>query len=250
MTDKRSFFLDIPVDLLSMEETLHIIHRRIESGIFTEHVDVNTAKIIQAQDDSRLKQCIESCDIVSIDGMGVVWGARLLGIKVPERVAGIDLFYNLLKLSAAHKYSVYLLGAEEEIVHKVQQRIKKLYPDLVVAGYNNGYFWGREKTVVKSIQQSGAQLLIVAISTPKREYFINRWKEQLGVTFVMGVGGTFDVVAGRVKRAPKWMQMSGLEWLYRLLQEPRRLWKRYFTTNIRFVWLMLERLFFQREKSR
>lgn len=249
MADKRDFFLGIPIDLLSMEETLQTIHRRIESGIFTEHVDVNTAKIIQAQDDSRLKKCIESCDIVSIDGMGVVWGARLLGIKVPERVAGIDLFYHLLKLSAAHKYSVYLLGAEEEIVYSVQQRLKKLYPDLVVAGYNNGYFWGREKTIVKSIQQSGAQLLIVAISTPKREYFINRWKEQLGVTFVMGVGGTFDVVAGKVKRAPKWMQVIGLEWLYRLLQEPHRLWKRYFTTHTKFAWLMLQKILFPSGKG-
>ncbi|MNR41476.1 putative N-acetylmannosaminyltransferase [compost metagenome] len=115
-----------------------------------------------------------------------------------------------------------------------------MYPHLKVAGHHHGYFWDDEAAIVEKIRASGAQLLFVAITSPKKENFINRWQDQLGVNFVMGVGGTFDVVAGKVKRAPKWMQDCGLEWFYRIIQEPKRMWKRYFITNSKFAWLLLK----------
>jgi len=172
--------------------------------------------------------------------MGIVWGARFLGHKVPERVAGVDLFHELLAMSADNGFSVYLLGAEDEIVSSTANRVQQLYPALKIAGYHHGYFWKDETTVVEKIRDSGAQLLFVAITSPKKENFINRWREELGIDFVMGVGGTFDVVAGKVKRAPLWMQRWGLEWLYRVIQEPRRMWKRYLLTNSKFAWLLIK----------
>jgi N-acetylglucosaminyldiphosphoundecaprenol N-acetyl-beta-D-mannosaminyltransferase len=202
------------------------------------------------QKDPQLATSVRESDIINIDGMGVVLGARMLGHDVPERVTGIDLFYELLAMSARKGYSVYLLGAHDDVVNEAARRVKTLYPELKLAGYHHGYFWDDEEAMVNKVRASGAQLLFVAITSPKKENFINRWREQLGVTFVMGVGGTFDVVAGKVKRAPLWMQKSGLEWLFRVIQEPRRMWKRYLVTNSKFAWMLLnEKLKQLRQKS-
>lgn len=143
-------------------------------------------------------------------------------------------------MSASSNFSVYLLGATDEVVSKTAAIVRALYPDLNIAGYHNGYFWEDEEAMVKKIRTSGAQLLFVAITSPKKENFINQWKDHLGVNFVMGVGGTFDVISGKVKRAPLWMQKHGLEWLYRVIQEPRRMWMRYLTTNTKFAWLLIK----------
>ncbi|MCY1438840.1 N-acetylglucosaminyldiphosphoundecaprenol N-acetyl-beta-D-mannosaminyltransferase [compost metagenome] len=191
------------------------------------------------RDDAQLNESVRSCDIINIDGMGVVLGARFLGHQVHERVAGVDLFHELLAMSAREGLSVFLLGAKDEVVAATAEKVQALYPDLKIAGYHHGYFWDDEAAMVEKVRVSGAQLLFVAITSPKKENFINHWRDQLGVTFVMGVGGTFDVVAGKVKRAPLWMQKYGLEWLYRVIQEPGRMWKRYLTTNSKFAWLLV-----------
>ena len=224
----------------TMQQTIEYIADRIEEGLFTQHVVVNVAKLVNMRNDSVLDTSVRTCDIVNIDGMGVVLGARMLGHDVPERVAGIDLFHNLLEMSVERGYPVYLLGAKDEVVAAACQQIQELYPDLIVAGHHHGYFWDDEISVVNEISKSGARLLFVAITSPRKENFINKWKDQLGVDFVMGVGGTFDVVAGKVKRAPVWMQNYGLEWLYRVIQEPRRMWRRYLVTNSKFAWLLMK----------
>lgn len=223
-----------------MSESVSYIKRRIEGGEFTQHCVINVAKVVNAQSDLELKESVNSCHIVNIDGMGVVLGARFLGHSVPERVAGVDLFHELLEMSAANHFSVFLLGAKDDVVSTAASKVKALYPGLKVAGYHHGYFWDDEAALVEKVRASGAQLLFVAITSPMKENFINRWRDQLGVTFVMGVGGTFDVVAGKVKRAPQWMQKYGLEWLYRVIQEPGRMWKRYLTTNSKFAWLLIK----------
>jgi len=192
--------------------------------------------------DLALRDAVNSCDLVNIDGTGVVWGARLLGHRVPERVAGIDLFWALLDWASTHNESVFLLGAKEEVIRDTVIALEESHPNLHIAGSHNGYFWDDEEVVVKQIRESGASMLFVAITSPKKEIFINKWKEQLGVCFAMGVGGTFDIVAGRSRRAPLWMQKSGLEWFYRILQEPRRMWKRYLVTNTIFAWLLVKAL--------
>ncbi|MEQ1635538.1 MAG: WecB/TagA/CpsF family glycosyltransferase [Methylococcales bacterium] len=231
------------MDSASMDETVAYIEQRILNGEFTQHVVVNVAKLVHMQTDTELAQSITACDIINIDGMGVVLGARILGYEIPERVAGVDLFHRLLGLSAKNGFPIFLLGAEADIVAKTAQIAETRYPGLKIAGFHHGYFWDEEELIVNKIGQSGAKLLFVAITSPKKENLINKWQDKLGVDFVMGVGGTFDVIAGKVKRAPLWMQKSGLEWLYRVIQEPRRMWKRYFVTNSKFAWLMFKNLF-------
>lgn len=228
-----------PVHTLSMRETVELIDARLRAGVFTQHVVVNVAKLVHMQSDAALDASVRACDIVNIDGMGVLWGARWLGHDVPERVAGVDLFHELIALAASRGYPVFLLGATDEVVRRTADVLAAAHPALRLAGFHHGYFWDDEAAVVERIAASGARLLFVAITSPKKETFVNRWRDRLGVDFVMGVGGTFDVVAGRVRRAPRWMQRMGLEWFYRVLQEPGRMWKRYLTTNVAWLWMLL-----------
>jgi N-acetylglucosaminyldiphosphoundecaprenol N-acetyl-beta-D-mannosaminyltransferase len=235
----RFEFFNCPLDAMTMEQTVALIKRRILLREFTQHVVVNVAKLVNMQRDPALTESVKSCDIVNIDGMGVVWGARILGHRVPERVAGIDLFDRLLCMAAENNLPVYLLGATEEVVKRTVAVVRDRYPSLSIAGYHNGYFWEDERAVVDDIRDSKARLLFVAITSPKKERFVNQWRQDLGVDFAMGVGGTFDVVAGKVRRAPGWMQRCGLEWAFRVLQEPTRMWKRYSVTNARFAMMLL-----------
>lgn len=239
-------FFGLPVHAYDMNQTIKLISYRVNAGIFTQHCVVNVAKVVACQQDADLAASVRACDIVSIDGMGVVWGARLLGYDVPERVAGIDLFCALLSLSAEKELPVFLLGATDDVVKALVLRLKVQYPGIVIAGAHHGYFWDDEESVVNLVRDSGARLLFVAITSPKKEKFINQWGDRLGVDFVMGVGGSFDVLAGKVARAPVWMQKSGLEWLFRVIQEPGRMWRRYLTTNLGFFFMLLKELWRRR----
>jgi len=237
---KRIELFSCPMDVATEHETVELIRTRIEDRQFTQHVVVNVAKIVHMQRDSVLADSIRACDVINIDGMGVVWAVRMLGVDVPERVAGVDLFDALLEMAAHCGLPVFLLGATQEVVSATAEVVERRHPGLIVAGFHDGYFWDDEPAIVEKIRASGARLLFVAITSPKKENFINRWRVQLGVDFVMGVGGTFDVVAGKVRRAPRWMQRAGLEWLYRVIQEPGRMWRRYLTTNTQFAVLLLK----------
>lgn len=240
---KRINFLGSPMDSATMVESVELIKNRILANEFTQHVVVNVAKIVNMRKDKTLAESVTHCDIINIDGMGVVWGARFLGHDIPERVAGVDLFHNLNKMAEQEALSVFYLGAKQEVVEETARRMKQTHPNLKIAGTHHGYFWDDEEAVVNKIKESGAKLLFVAITSPKKENFINKWQNKLGVNFVMGVGGTFDVVAGKVNRAPEWMQNAGLEWLYRVIQEPSRMWKRYLITNSKFAWLLIKEKF-------
>jgi N-acetylglucosaminyldiphosphoundecaprenol N-acetyl-beta-D-mannosaminyltransferase len=234
------------MDTATMDETVATISSRIIARQFTQHCAVNVAKLVHMQSNAELARSVRSCDLISIDGMGVVWAARLLRNRVPERVAGVDLFERLLAEAARRALPVYLLGATAEVVDRVATICAGRYPGLEIAGFHHGYFDEDQQPVVDRIRESGARLLFVAITSPTKENFINHWKAELGVDFVMGVGGTFDVVAGKVSRAPRWMQKSGLEWFFRVLQEPRRMWRRYLVTNSRFALMLGKALIFQR----
>jgi len=236
----RENIMGCPMDIATVAETVDVIDEAISKNKFTQHVVVNVAKLVNMQNDIVLGNSIRECDIINIDGMGIVLGARFLGYNIPERVAGIDLFLKLISMSAKNNYPIYLLGSKDEVVKNTASKLQSLYPKINIAGYHHGYFWENEEEIVEKIKASGAKLLFVAITSPKKENFINRWKEKLGVTFVMGVGGTFDVVSGKVKRAPLWMQKYGLEWFFRIIQEPRRMWKRYLVTNTKFVGLIFK----------
>jgi N-acetylglucosaminyldiphosphoundecaprenol N-acetyl-beta-D-mannosaminyltransferase len=243
---KRIEVFGCPMDVATMDETVAAILTRVLAGRFTQHVAVNVAKLVHMQADTELAKSVQHCDLISIDGMGVIWAARMLGHEVPERVAGVDLFDRLLAEAAGLGLPVYLLGATDEVVARVATICTDRYAGLRIAGYHHGYFGNDQQSVVDRIRQSGARLLFVAITSPTKENFINRWQAALGVDFVMGVGGTFDVVAGKVNRAPRWMQRAGLEWFFRVLQEPRRMWRRYLVTNSKFALMLGKALIVQR----
>ena len=241
---KRITLLNSPIDILTMQETIAIINKSIENNKPIHHVVVNVAKLVNMQKDEELRKTVIKSDIINADGQGIILGARLLNKKLPERVAGINLMQNLVELAHQKNYKVYFLGAKEEIVAKVVSVYSKKYSSKIIAGYRNGYFTeNEEENIVKNIADSKADILFVAISSPKKEIFLNKYKHILKIPFVMGVGGSFDVVSGKVKRAPIFMQKYGLEWFYRFLQEPRRMWKRYLYTNSKFLFLILREKF-------
>lgn len=240
----RIKLLGLPVDALTMEETIGLIHGSILKAKPLQHVVVNAAKMVNAQRDKALWQSIVESDIINADGQSVVWASRFLGFPLPERVAGIDLMQRLVKLADEEGLKIYFLGAEENVVSEVVSKYKSVYSERIIAGYRNGYFSpSEEEKVAKEIRDSGAHILFVAMTSPKKEIFLNKHKSFLNIPFVMGVGGSFDVVAGKVKRAPFWMQRWGLEWLYRVGQEPRRMWKRYLVTNSLFIVYVLKAKF-------
>ena len=174
----------------------------------------------------------------------MVWASRILRKPLPERVAGIDLMYGLLERGSRHGYRVYCLGATEEVSQKVADRIGRDYPGVILAGRRNGYFADdEEESIAETIAAASPDILFVAITSPKKENFLARWSEKMGVPVCHGVGGSFDVMAGKVQRAPEIWQHLGLEWLYRVKQEPRRLWKRYFVTNILFIRMIAKEIF-------
>jgi len=191
--------------------------------------------------DKELFESVLACDIINADGQSIVWAARFLGKKLPCRVAGVDLMQELVKLSAKRGYKCFFLGAKEEVVKKVVERYTNEYGPGIIAGYRNGYFRHEEEPeVARQIADSGAQLLFVAITSPKKEKFLYNYENILRkVNFTMGVGGTFDIIAGLTKRAPKWVQNMGMEWFVRLAQEPGRMWKRYLVGNATFVYLVV-----------
>jgi len=241
MYKKRIKILNCPIDMLTMDETVELIDNSIQEKKQLHHVVVNVAKLVYMQKDKELFESVVNSNIINADGQAAVWASKFLKTPLPERVAGIDLMQNLVKLAYEKGYKIFFLGAKEEIVEKVVEKYAEIYSPNIIAGYRNGYFdENEEKIVAKQIRDSNADILFVAISSPKKEIFLNKYKNIINVPFIMGVGGSFDVVAGKVKRAPIWMQKAGLEWFYRLMQEPRRMWKRYLVTNTLFIFYILK----------
>jgi N-acetylglucosaminyldiphosphoundecaprenol N-acetyl-beta-D-mannosaminyltransferase len=242
----RVRLLGLPLDLLDMPETLATVERLVDSGQATQHVVLNASKVVQAQEDEELRRAIEACEVVNADGMSIVWAGRILGVAVPERVAGIDLMDQLLALAARRGWTVYFLGARQQVLEQTVATELRRHPGLDIVGFRNGYWTSDEEDeVVRQVAGAKPTLLFVAMPSPKKEQFLARHRGALHVPFVMGVGGSFDVVAGLTRRAPSWMQRSGLEWAYRLRQEPRRMAKRYLVGNTRFIVLVFRERWLQ-----
>ncbi len=235
-------FLRTKIHNLTMAETLALIDRHIKERKPLHHVVVNAAKIVAMHSNEKLRQAVNSADLINADGQAVVWASKILGNPLKERVAGIDLMQNLVKRAKEKGYKIFFLGAREEVVKKVVDIYAEQYGKKIIAGYRNGYFnEDEEEKIARQIADSNADILFVAISSPKKEIFLEKHKKTLKkIPFIMGVGGSFDVVSGKIKRAPQWMQKAGLEWFYRLLQEPRRMWKRYLVGNTKFIALVLK----------
>jgi N-acetylglucosaminyldiphosphoundecaprenol N-acetyl-beta-D-mannosaminyltransferase len=237
------------VDNLTMEETLGVVDGFIATGQPHQHVVVNVDKLVKARSDESLRRIINHCDLINADGMPVVWASRLLGTPLKERVAGIDLFEALMERAAVKGWRVFLLGAREEVVVGVKRIYEAKYPGLVIAGHRNGY-WNPDEdaAVAEQVRAAATDLLFVAISSPRKERFLGQWQAHMKVPFAMGVGGTFDVAVGKVSRAPRWMQRAGLEWSWRVLQEPRRMFRRYFIDDMAFFAILGRELLARRTR--
>ncbi|HYH21148.1 MAG TPA: WecB/TagA/CpsF family glycosyltransferase [Azospirillum sp.] len=236
---RRIDFLGVPLDPLDMEETVAVIDSALAQRVRLQHVVVNVSKLISMRRDADLHRDVVESDLINIDGMGIVWGARLMGLPVPARVAGIDLMDRVLALCARRGYRPYILGAKPAVLEQAVANIRRRHPDIDIAGWRDGYFKrDQEEEVVEAIRASRADCLFVAMSSPMKERFTQLYRDRMGVSFLMGVGGSIDVMAGITRRAPDWMQRAGLEWLYRVLQEPRRMWRRYLVTNSLYLGLL------------
>lgn len=246
---KRYPILNTYVNAISMEETIEAVEAIIKEGKPTQHVVINASKVNLMEKDEKLRKIVNDCPIINADGASIVWAAKVLGVPLTERVTGIDLFLKLVEIANEKQYKIYLFGAKEEVVCKVKSIFEEKYPNLQIVGYRNGYFTeADEDDIVKDMQKSGADMLFVAFSSPKKEYWVHKYIKQLNIPFVMGVGGSFDVVVGVTKRAPLWMQKCGLEWFYRFIQEPGRMWKRYIIGNAKFVLLTYKTKFKRKKK--
>lgn len=233
---RRYPILNTYVNALSLDETIAEVEKIIAAGVPTQHVVVNASKVNLMESDWKLAEIVNACPLINADGASIVWAAKKLGVPLKERVTGIDLFQRLVKVADQKGYGVYLFGAKEEVVTKVKAIFEERYPSIRIVGCRNGYFTeADEPRIVADMAASGADMMFVAFSSPKKEYWIHKYLDEMGIPFVMGVGGSFDVVAGVTDRAPKWMQDHGLEWFYRFIQEPSRLWKRYIVGNVKFV---------------
>jgi N-acetylglucosaminyldiphosphoundecaprenol N-acetyl-beta-D-mannosaminyltransferase len=226
-----------------MAQTLARCEDLIARREFAQHVAINASKLVAMQQDEELRRIIEACELVSADGQSVVWASRLLGDPLPERVAGIDLMQELFARAEQRGFRVFILGAKAEVLERARTEITARYPRLQLVGTRDGYFTEEEgAAVAEEVRSARPDILFVAISSPRKEYWLGRYGRIIDVPFVMGVGGAIDVVAGITQRAPGTLQRLGLEWAYRLAQEPGRLWRRYAVTNFHFLLLLVREL--------
>jgi N-acetylglucosaminyldiphosphoundecaprenol N-acetyl-beta-D-mannosaminyltransferase len=238
-TDVRRELFGVRLDALTLEETVQRCLDAVATGELLEVGVVNAAKIVKMRGDDALREAVTGCGLIVADGQSVVWASKVLRQPLPERVAGIDLFQRLLYMAEVQGHSVYFLGAKPEVLETMVERIRRQHPRLAIAGYRDGYYPAEEsEAVADAIKGSGADLLFLGMTSPKKEVFVATHGARTGAKVVHGVGGSFDVLAGVVKRAPRAWQRMGCEWLYRALQEPRRLGGRYVTTNVAFVGLV------------
>lgn len=229
--------LNTYVNALSMDETVDYVKQVIaRRNPPVQHVVINALKVNLMEKDPELREIVNSCPLINADGASIIWAAKKLHVPVTTRVTGIDLFLRLVEEAAKNGYKIYLFGAKQEVVEKVQSIFTEQYPALQIAGVRSGYFKPEdEEQIVADMAASGADMMFVAFSSPKKEYWVHKYLDQLNIPFVMGVGGSFDVVAGVTRRAPKVWQNLGLEWFYRFIQEPKRLFKRYIIGNMTFI---------------
>ncbi|HFI0063399.1 TPA: WecB/TagA/CpsF family glycosyltransferase [Streptococcus suis] len=233
----RVKILGVSIDPLTMSETIQKVDEEyIQAKTPLHLMGVNADKINLCQSDQRLMTIVNECGIINADGASVVLAGKYLGIDIPERVAGIDLMQELLKLCQEKGYSTYFLGAKEEVLQKMLSNFREQYPELQIAGSRNGYFSDDElPKIMDSIRLASPFVVFVGITSPKKEYIVEEFIDNGLNSVFMGVGGSFDVLSGTIPRAPKWMQNLNLEWLFRVANEPRRLFKRYFVGNMIFI---------------
>lgn len=216
--------LGVPVHPLTMNESVAVLEEKLQKKEQAFVVTANAEIIMMCQQDKEYNNIVsEQADLVLPDGAGAVWAGRYLGNEVPERVAGFDLYNQLLKLSADKGYKVYFFGGAPGVAEAAKNKAEELYPGVQIVGCRNGYFnETEEEAIIKEINDAAPDMLFVALGAPKQEKWLVKYRKQLKPRVLMGIGGSFDVLAGKMERAPKWMQEASLEWAFRLYKQPSR----------------------------
>jgi N-acetylglucosaminyldiphosphoundecaprenol N-acetyl-beta-D-mannosaminyltransferase len=216
----------VGIDRVDVKGTIDRIEAYIREGVPRQVVTVNPEFVIAARRDRHFRRVLNGADLAVADGIGIVWAARLLGDRLPERVGGVEVVERLAAHATAAGHRLYLLGGQEGVAAEAAQRLQMRYPGLVIAGTFAGSPRPLEEAGIRErIREASPDVLLVAFGAPAQELWIARNLQRLGVPVAMGVGGAFDYLAGRASRAPVWLQRAGLEWLYRLARQPWR-WRR------------------------
>ncbi|KUG05314.1 n-acetylmannosaminyltransferase [hydrocarbon metagenome] len=221
---KKADILGCGIDLLNVDETMERINYLIESGTAEQVITLNAEIAYTARQDRQLQTIINSASLVTPDGIGIVWAGRLMGYEIKDRITGIDLIHKVSEKAVNQGWKIYLLGAAPGMADKAARNLSGLYPGLQIAGSDHGYHRQEDmEEVINCINLVRPDILLVALGAPRQEFWINNYKDRLDVPVCIGVGGSFDVIAGVKKRAPDYFIKLNLEWLYRLLSEPARI---------------------------
>jgi N-acetylglucosaminyldiphosphoundecaprenol N-acetyl-beta-D-mannosaminyltransferase len=224
---------------VTMEESLGLVDEYVRSGLPHRIFSANVACLVEAKDDPFMRSFYKGCDLLTVDGMGVLYAGKLLGYRFRETVATSYLTLRLLEEASKRSYRIYLLGSKPAYLRLALQHIQDRYPGVDIVGSHHGYFAKEdEPLVVKQIANLRPDILLIGISTPLKEQFVFRNFSELNAAVQIGVGGTIDVLAGVIRLPPPWIRIIGMEWVFRLSQEPRRFWKRYCRTNLIFSFLV------------
>lgn len=215
--------LGVQVDALTMAESVAKAEQYMDGKACVMIATANAEMIMRATYDAELRTILNEAALVVPDGAGTVWAAHHLGFDMPERVAGYDLAQELMRLAPAKKRRIYFFGSAPGVADKAKEKAERLYPGIEIVGTRNGYFTADDEPgILSDIKEKKPDLLLAALGVPKQEKWLSAHREELGVPLSIGVGGTLDVMAGVMKRAPRWMQKAKLEWLFRGMLQPRR----------------------------
>ncbi|WP_308779948.1 WecB/TagA/CpsF family glycosyltransferase [uncultured Clostridium sp.] len=241
----RIRFLNIEIDNLSMDESIDYIDKLIKRKKNSYVVTPNVDHIVKLENDSEFLEVYNNADLVLTDGMPLVWISKFLKIPIKEKVSGSDLFPKVCKLADEKGYSIFLLGAAEGIAIKAAENLKNKYKNLNIVGtFSPSYGFEKSKSeieeIIKKVNEAKPDILAVGLGAPKQEKFIYKYKNKLNVPISLAVGASIDFEAGNIERAPKWMQKSGLEWFYRFLKEPKRMFKRYFIDDLKIIKVLIK----------
>lgn len=233
-------FLDLKISALTSDEMFNIILEFAIAGNrkMITYLDVNCVNI--SFRDAEYRRILSQADIVHADGQGVVWGSKFLKKPLPERVNPLDFFDALLNIASKKSISFYLLGGKPDVIQNAVDKLKNKFLNLKIIGFHHGYFDKEEEEIIEEIKRLRPNILMVGMGVPKQEKWIYKHLDRLEVNLCLAVGGMFDILSDSLKRAPIWMIDGGLEWLYRLYQEPGRLWKRYLFGNFIFIYRILK----------
>jgi len=235
-------FAGVKIDNLSLQESVVYIEKLLKGQKSHYIIAPNAAHIVLFQKDEDFRKAYAEASLVLPDGVPLIWASSFIRPRLKERITGPDLLFSLCQVSIREKYTIFLLGAEHTVIEKAKNALLIKFPGLHIAGIHNGYF-NDDKEIIEKVNALQPDILFIGMGFSKQEKWISRNINQLNVKVAVTIGGVFDVIAGKFKPAPRMIQNYGLEWLWRLLQEPRRLWKRYLIGNTLFIWLVLKEMF-------